>query len=171
MVVRSLGGPTTGTPSMRPEWPTMAMRCRATNRPPEISKRGSSGSVPNRCTASVALRRTKRGACGLRAGLDDMVPTLSHVDIFGFGRPLHDEAEARARVLAHQLVHDAVGVERVLDHHPQAGALLRVERGGLEILRHHLAEPLEAADLGPRVLGRLLEQLIALLLVEHPEAL
>ena len=48
------------------------------------------------------VRRARRGAG-------------SHVDVGGFLRVLHDEAEARRRVLAHQLVDHAIGLERVRD--------------------------------------------------------
>ena len=66
IVVLAPGGPTTGTPSMRPRWPTIATRCRATNRPLEMGNRGSSASAPKRDATCSAESRTKRGECGLR---------------------------------------------------------------------------------------------------------
>src|SRR6185503_16219561 len=54
------------------------------------------------------------------------------VDVLGVGGALHDEAKAGARVLAHELVHDAIGLERVLDRDPERRALLRIEGGRLQ---------------------------------------
>jgi hypothetical protein len=66
IVVAGPGGPTTGTPSMRPRCPTIATRWRATNRPFEIGKRGSSASAPKSDVTCSAESRTKRGEWGLR---------------------------------------------------------------------------------------------------------
>src|SRR5262245_65197278 len=64
-------------------------------------------------------------------------------------RPLLDELEARFRLVAHQALDRAVGfLAFVIDHHDaQQRALLRVHGGLLELISHHLAEPLETADL------------------------
>src|SRR5262249_3351899 len=79
-------------------------------------------------------------------------PLELHIQSIRLGRSLHDEAEARLRVLAHQLAQQTVGLLVIIDHHPQERALLDIERGLLEHLGHHLAQALEALDVGPRVL-------------------
>ena len=74
-------------------------------------------------------------------------PSISDVELLGFFRALHDEAEARRRVLAHQLVDHAIGDDLIGDVDAQQPPRARVERRFPQHLRHHLAEPLEARDL------------------------
>ena len=96
------------------------------------------------------------------------------VQLLGFLGALHDEAEARRRILAHQLVDHAIGHDLIGDSDPQQAARARVERRLPQHLRHHLAETLEARDLRRRpaaVLAVLLQDRVALRVVERPERL
>ena len=61
---------------------------------------------------------------------------------------LHDEAKPRRRILAHQLVDDAIGHELILHVDAQQTARPRVERRFPQHLRHHLAQAFEPRDLG-----------------------
>src|SRR5262249_28872998 len=72
----------------------------------------------------------------------------SDIELLHFRRALHDELEARAHVLAEQIVDRLLGLQRLVlgDRHLQGDALLRVERGALQLVGGHLAEALEAHD-------------------------
>jgi len=63
-------------------------------------------------------------------------------------RPLLNKLKPRFRLVAHQPLDRFIGVLAVAFHHRdlKQGALLRVHGGFLQLRRHHLAEPLEAAD-------------------------
>src|SRR5262245_24900163 len=89
----------------------------------------------------------------------------------GLGGALHDELEARLDVLAHQLAQNLVGLLGVFDRDAQQTPRLRIQRRTLELLRLHLAQALEAHDLGARVLGQRGDDAIAVGLVERPECL
>ena len=89
-------------------------------------------------------------------------------------RPLLDELEARLRLRPHQpLDRRRRLLALVVDQHdPQQRALAPVHGGLLELRRHHLAEPLEAADFDLGVgVELLLEDLVAVLLVARVEDL
>src|SRR5437773_320814 len=72
---------------------------------------------------------------------------MSNVKLLRFVRPLHDEAEPRRRVLAHQLVDHAVGHDLIGHVHALQPSRPRVQRRFPQNFRHHLAEALEACDL------------------------
>src|SRR5512143_4257896 len=93
------------------------------------------------------------------------------VELIRFARALRDEAVTRSRVLAHQLAEHALGLESARHRDLESAAAARVERRLLELVGHHLAEPLEAHDLGFHVLRELREDFVALLLVERPGGL
>ena len=82
---------------------------------------------------------------------------------------IHDEAEPRRCVLAHQLVDDAIGDDLIGDLDAQQPSRPRVERRLPQHLRHHLAETLEPRDLRVAAsVGVLLQQPIAVRIVERP---
>src|SRR5919197_2682863 len=60
---------------------------------------------------------------------------------------LLDEGPPRLHLIAHQLREDLVGERRVLDVDPDQHPLRRIHRRLAELVRVHLAETLEAADL------------------------
>src|SRR6202521_5875023 len=94
-----------------------------------------------------------------------------YVELFDFARPLHDEAEARAHVLAEQVVDGLLGDQRCLlrNGHAQRHATAWIERRGFQLVRGHLAQALEAHDVGLGVaLSMLLEDAIAVGVVERP---
>src|SRR5262249_8731471 len=80
----------------------------------------------------------------------------------------HDELEARARVLAHELVDAAIGHDLIVNLDAQEPPRFRIQRRLPQNLRHHLAEALEARDLrlGAAVDG--LEDLFLVAFVERP---
>src|SRR4051812_7685056 len=67
----------------------------------------------------------------------------SDVQLLGVLGAVHDETEAGGRVLAHQLVDDAIGDDLIGNLDPLQTAALRVERGFPQHLRQHLPQPLE----------------------------
>src|SRR3954470_17175741 len=83
----------------------------------------------------------------------------------GLRRSLHDELEAGFYVLAHQLGQHAVGLEPVGDCDAEEAPRRRIQRGPLQLLRLHLAEALEAHDLGPGVPGQLADDAVPIRLV------
>src|SRR5687767_10524305 len=95
-----------------------------------------------------------------------------NVQLLRFFGALHDEPEAGRGILPHQLVDDTIGHDLVADLHAQEAARPRVQRRLPEHLRHHLAEALEARDLGNgpvAVLAVLLEDPLAVRIVQRPE--
>src|ERR1039457_631298 len=94
--------------------------------------------------------------------------TSLEVEVVRIPRALCDEAVTRCRVLAHELAEHAFGLERARHRDLKRATAARVERRLLELLGHHLAEPLEAHDLGLHVFRKSREDRVALLLVERP---
>ncbi|EAU62171.1 conserved hypothetical protein, partial [Stigmatella aurantiaca DW4/3-1] len=93
----------------------------------------------------------------------------SEIEILDLACPLHDELETRADVLAEQVIDDAVGLQGVVDRHLEAHALVGIQRRGLQLVGRHLAQPLEAHDVGLGVaLGLLPDDAVPVRLVERP---
>src|SRR4051794_7407085 len=121
---------------------------------------GTAPLEPDACADSVTERRTENrelrtlepGTLEVRTMSTSRAPRRRpalDIQFLGLVGALHDEAEPRGRVLAHQLVDDAIGHEHVLFRHvdAQQPPRTRVQRRLPQHLRHHLAEPLEARDL------------------------
>ncbi len=64
----------------------------------------------------------------------------------GHLRPIHDEAESSRSVAAHEVGHDAVGLQLIVDLDSQQSPCGRVQSRFPKHLGHHFAEPLEASD-------------------------
>src|SRR5262249_52989710 len=90
-------------------------------------------------------------------------PSSSEVEVFRRElRVLLDEFEAQLGLAAHQGLDQAFDLSLGLrQRHACERALLRVHGGLLELSGHHLAQALEAADLGLLALERGREQLVA----------
>src|SRR6185503_21230198 len=71
-----------------------------------------------------------------------------NVQLLRIFRSLHDETEPCRRVLAHQLVDDAIRDDLIRNLYAKQASCSRVECGFPQHLGHHLAEPLEPGDLG-----------------------
>src|SRR6185503_16389049 len=98
---------------------------------------------------------------------------LSHgprlnVELLGFLGALHDELEARARILTHELVDDAVRQDLIRNLYAQQAPRPRIERRLPQHLRHHLAETLEPRNFDFPAAAGLLENVVLVLVVERP---
>jgi hypothetical protein len=123
-----------------------------------ISSRGSpSRNSPTSCSACISFR--------------DKGLTPRFLGFFG---ALHDEAEARRRILSHQFVDHAIGHNLVGDFNAEQAPGSGIQRRLPQDLRHHFAQALESGDLGLAAIAvshLLFHDAVALRVVERPERL
>ncbi len=94
---------------------------------------------------------------------------VSDVELFDVAGALHDEAEARRDVFAHQIVDRPIGLELVVDRHLQRDPLLRIERRVLQVVCGHLSQTFEAHHVRLRVAFHVLSQdLLFVRVIERP---
>ena len=70
------------------------------------------------------------------------------VDFLRFLSPFHDESKSgRSCVAAHEIVHDSVGLQMVIDLNFEQSARCRIESRLPKILGHHFSQPFESGNL------------------------
>src|SRR5438105_4954990 len=119
-------------------------------------------------TRADSLRRNRNPAPGA-SSRSRRKP--SDIELFDLSGSLHDELEARAHVLAQQVVDGLFGEQRLIfgNGDSQRHAPGRIKRGGLERVRVHFAQAFEAHDVGLGVaLAMLFQDAVTIRVVQRP---